>query len=108
MHCGERLGKTQMLRDRGVTYFIQEIGAPVPLQSGRINWIEHALQCRMRHWTDKIERGLFESANRLKHFFRLRLRQRAAPNDSAHFLEVQIFGKRRTRRHGEKREPAIE
>src|SRR6266404_4223548 len=74
MHGGHRLTEADVLRDRVVTELVYKIGAPIPLQSRRINWIEHALQCRLGHWTDEIERRLLESANRFKHFLRFRLR----------------------------------
>src|SRR5438067_9432492 len=74
MHSRHRLTEADVLRDRLVTELVYKIGAPIPLQSRRINWIEHALQYRLGHWTDEIEGRLLESANRFKHFLRFRLR----------------------------------
>ena len=87
---------------------IYEIGAPIPLQTRRIKRIEHALQRRLRQRPDKIQRRLFEGPDRLECFFCFLLWPGICPDDAAHFFHVQMFGERRSRRDGEKREEAIQ
>src|SRR6516162_10412517 len=97
-----------MLRDCRVAQFVHEIGAPIPLQSGWVDWIEQGLQGRLGQGTDKVQRGFFERANRFEHYFGLRLRRSASPNDSAHLFEMEIFRERRPRRNGKKRKPSVQ
>src|SRR6516225_5655914 len=108
MHRRHRLGEADVLRDRVVAQFIYKIGAPIPLQARRINWIEHALQGGLGDGPDKVERRLLETANRFEDFLGLGLRFRAAPNNSTHLLQVEIFGEGRPGRNCQKREPAVE
>src|SRR4029079_2871600 len=91
-----------------VAYFVYEIGAPVPLQTRRINWIEHTLQCRLRQRSHESERGLLECPNRLECFFCFFLWPGVCPNNSAHFFHVQIFGKRWSWRDGKKCDEAVQ
>ena len=107
MHRGKRLTKTGVLRDRVVAQLIDKIGTPIPLQPRRVQRVEHALQRRLRQRTYKIESRLLESADGLECFFGFRVRPDIRPNHAAHFFHVQVFGERRCRRHGEKREKAI-
>src|SRR5438045_9371462 len=62
----------------------------------------------MRNRTYKIERWFLESAYRLENFFCFLLRSDVRPDHAAHFFHVQMFGKRRSRRHSEKCKEAIQ
>src|SRR5438132_4155941 len=62
----------------------------------------------MRNRTYKIERWFLESAYRLENFFCFLLRSGVRPDHAAHFFHVQMFGKRRSRRHSEKCKEAIQ
>src|SRR5205814_3426074 len=89
-------------------YFVNEISAPIPLQTRRVERVEHGLQCWLRQRTHKIECRLLESTDRLECFFCLRLRAGISPNHAAHFFHVKMFGERRRRRYREKRKKATQ
>src|SRR5262249_44821819 len=103
----KRFAKTSILRNCVVAYLIHKIGAPVPLQPGRIKRVEHALQRWLRQRSDEIERRLFECPDRFECFFCFLLWSRVCKDYTAHFFHVQMFGERRSWRNGEKREEAI-
>src|SRR5262249_14262176 len=91
-----------------VADLVHKIGAPIPLQTGRIKRVEHALQRRMRDRTYKIERWFLESAYGLERFFRFFVRSSVRPDDAAHFFHVQMFGERWSWRNGEQGEKATQ
>src|SRR6266568_2735132 len=95
MHRWKRLTKANVRRDRFVAQVIHKIGTPIPLQTRRIQSVEHALQSGLRQRTYKIEGGLLKSTDGPKCFFGFRLRPSIGPNDTAHFLHVKMFGERR-------------
>ena len=43
MHRGKRLTKTNVVDNRVIAQFIHKIGTPIPLQTGRVQCVEHAL-----------------------------------------------------------------
>src|SRR6516162_2562507 len=63
MHGWKGLAEADVLRNRVVAQLIDEIGAPVPLESRRIQRVEHALQRRLWNRAYKIESRFLESAN---------------------------------------------
>src|SRR5438552_926046 len=102
MHRWKRFTEANVLRNRVIAQLIEEIGAPIPLQTRWIKGVEHSLQRRMRNRPYKIERGFLESADRLESFFCFVLNSGVRPDYAAHFFHVQMFGERRCRWHGEK------
>src|SRR5437867_8661543 len=56
----------------------------------------------MRNRTYKIECRFLESPDWFKCFFRFLQWPSVCPDHAAHFFHVQMFGKRRSRRHSEK------
>ena len=69
MHGWKGFTEANVLRDCVVAYLIHEIGAPVPLQAGRINRVEHALQRRLWQRSHEIQRRLLEGPDWLECFF---------------------------------------
>src|SRR5439155_19161684 len=108
LHRRKLPGEFHMLLDGGIGQFIEEIRFPIPLKTGRINRVEHALQCRMRYWSNEIQSGFEETADRLEYLFGLVQCSGVAPDDSAHFFVVEMFRKRRSWRDSKKSEETID
>jgi hypothetical protein len=108
MHGRKRFAEANVLRNCVVVDLIHEIGAPVPLQTRWIKGVEHALQRRLRQRSHKIQRGFFEGPDWLECFFCFLHWPGVCPHYAAHFLHVEMFGKRRSRRHGKKCEEPIQ
>src|SRR5215211_7231403 len=86
---------------------VEEIRSPIPLQTSRIEGIEHALQRGKWDRTSKINRRRAEFANWFEYSFRLGQITRVAPHDRTHFLQVILFRERSHWWHGGKCEPAV-
>src|SRR5436190_6601438 len=108
MHRGQGIAKTKVLSNCVIIYFVNEISAPIPLQTRRVERVEHGLQCWLRQRTHKIECRLLESTDRLECFFGFRGWACIRPYDAAHFFHVKMFGERRRRRYREKRKKATQ
>src|SRR6266480_62874 len=108
MHRWKRYTKANVLRNRVITQLIEEIGAPVPLQTRRIEGIEHTLYRRMGNRSYKIKRRLLECPDWFECFFRFLLRSNVRPDYAAHFFHVQMFGEWRSWWDSEKGEEAIQ
>ncbi len=91
-----------------VAQLVHEIRFPIPLESRRIERVEHALQYRMRQWADKVQGGLQESADRTERLLGFLQRAGVTPHDSAHLPVVEMLGERRPRRHRQEREETVE
>src|SRR5262249_60413579 len=95
MHGGPHRRKLRavfhVLLNRRIAQFVEEVGFPIPLKARWVNWIEHAIQCRMRYRTDKIQRRLLEPANRLENFLRFFQGSGVTTHSSAHFFILEMF-----------------
>ena len=108
MHGRKRFTESNVVRNCVVGYLIDEIGAPVPLQTGRIKRVKHTLQCRLRQRPDEIQCRFLECSDRLEDFFCFVQRPSVCPDHAAHFFQVQVFGEGWSWWHSEKREKAIQ
>ncbi len=57
MHCRNLLPPLHVKIDGLVTQLVDKISPPVPLVTGRVDWVEHALHDRHRHGANQIEGG---------------------------------------------------
>src|SRR5580693_5837292 len=94
--------------DSLITQFFDEVGFPVPLQTGRIKAVKHALQHGKRHGSEKFEGWRPEAPQRPENLIRLSQRSVVAPDQAAHLLEVQSFRKGRPGRDGKKCKEAVD
>src|ERR1039457_2617203 len=108
VHGGQLRGVLKMQRDGIVREFLDEVRLPVPLQSGRIEAVEHALQHGKRHGGEKLKRGAAVAAEGCKDLVGLLHGAGVAPDDAAHFLEVERFGEGRSGRHRQKCEEPVD
>src|ERR1035441_1482267 len=108
VHGGQPGGVTDMQRDGIVREFLDEVRFPVPLQAGRIEAVEHALQHGERHGGKKLEGGAAETAHRFEDLVGLLHGAGVAPDDGAHFLEVERFGEGRGGRHRQEGEEPVD
>jgi len=65
---------------------------PIPLQSRRVQTVEHALQHRMRNRSYQIQRRLLEATDRLEHLLRLLGGPGIAPHHPHIFLRCRCSG----------------
>jgi len=75
--------------------------------AGRVERVEGGVESRKRHVVDAVEVGL-ELADRSEQLLRIREVSRIAPHHAAHLVQMQVLGKRRSRRYGEKGEETAE
>src|SRR5882724_6513042 len=61
MHRWKRFTEANVLRNCVVAYLIHKIGTPVPLQTGRIKRVEHALQGRLWQRPTKSSAGFLKA-----------------------------------------------
>src|SRR6266404_936234 len=94
--------------DSLVSQFFHEVSLPVPLQTGRIKAIEHALQHRKRHGSEKFEGRTPEAPQRTQNLIRLFQRSVVAPDHAAHLLKVQGFRERWPGRDSKKCKEAVD
>src|SRR6516165_12361517 len=71
MHGRQQRAVLHMQRNRFIFELAHKIGLQVPLQTWRIQSIEHALQRRMRYRTDEIERWFLELPDRVEYPLRV-------------------------------------
>src|ERR1700730_17298099 len=108
MYLWRRSTKTSVWGNGPVAQLIHKVGPPIPLQTRRVQRVEHALQSWLRQRANKIERVFFERTDGFERFFRFLLRTDVCPDHPAHFFQVQMFGKRSDGRHCEKGKKTIQ
>src|SRR5439155_5528199 len=97
-----------MLLNRAIVQLVEKIRFPIPLKARRINRIEHALQRRMRYWSDKIQSRFKETPDWLEYVLGLVQCSGIAPDDSAHFCVMEVLRKWRSRRHRKKSKETVD
>ena len=92
MECGvgQLLGVFQVQGNGLVAEFVEEVGAPVPLQPGRVERIEQAVQHREGDRPGHIHRRRAKFPNRFEDFLGLVDAAGVAPGDHAHLLQVVL------------------
>src|SRR5579859_6477496 len=94
---------------RLVRDLVDEVGAPVPLVTGRIEAVERPLQRRVRHRPDAVHERLRDRVEERRHRGRgVLLRPEVAPNDAAHVPQMDLLRERRPRRDDVEREEAVQ
>src|SRR5215510_16398654 len=91
-----------------VAQLIDEVSAPVPLQTRWIQGIKQALECWIRQRADQIERRRPEAADGLEGCLSLLLPAGIAPHNPAHRLVVQMFREGWPRRYAQESEEATD
>lgn len=105
LHRGELLGVLEVPVDRLVGDLLDEVAAPVPLIRVRVEGVEGALEHRVGHLLDAVERRLGHLERRGEGLVRSLARPRVAPNAPAHLLQVELGREGLRRRGGQEGEP---
>src|SRR6185437_2376443 len=108
MKCGQLGCIFQVKVDRFVAQFVDKIGLPIPLKTGNVETVEHALQHRKRHRREKLKGWPPEIAQWLEKLVCLFRRTVVTPNDQAHLFEMQSLRKRGPGRDRVKSEEAAD
>ncbi|NCL74033.1 hypothetical protein AIIKEEIJ_01471 [Rhodococcus sp. YH1] len=94
--------------DRGVGDLVEEVRPPVPLQAGRVEGVECALQHGERHVVQADQQRRAVGPDGLEHLVGLAVRSGVAPDDAAAPAAPEVLGERGGGWDGEQRDPAAE
>ncbi len=97
-----------MKGDSFIAQLIDKVCLPIPLMPGWIDRIERCLQCKVWHWSNKVNDWFLETANWFKYLFSLVQISDITPHDAAHRFSVKMFRKVRRWRHVKKGKKAVE
>src|SRR5207244_6740655 len=86
----------------------EEVGLPVPLQTGWVQRVEQALQHRPRDRPSDIHCRGAKGTNGFEELSGLVQRAAVAPHDDAHLLQVKLLWERWCGWHRDKPEPAVD
>src|SRR5205807_4465991 len=91
-----------------VAQLVHKVCFPIPLESWRVQRIEHALQRRVRDRTNEVQGWREFLPDGLEGCLGLLHWPGVAPDHPAHVLVVEMLGERRPRRHDQEGEEAVE
>ena len=91
-----------------VAQLVHKVRFPIPLESWRVQRIEHALQRRVWDGTNQVQGWRELLPDRLEGCLGQLHRPGVAPDDPTHLLAVEMLGKRRPRRHDQEGKEAVD